>query len=205
MKLRLSISAIAIALSISASAGDSFLPGDSTVQGTAYSQGKEIKGSFSVNTADYANWYAPAQRFSDRFTNETGQAEKLDLEKLDSLKIGDLVYIKSPWKIKGVLSMSEDDIPMSRIAYRGPKVLSFIAFGYDRKDKVYTTYVIVKKANDDDYVNTSNAKFSLMFKKQLAKLFSDCEYVAKKAEAKEYKNTDAGLTAACRDYDEQCK
>lgn len=188
-----------------AAAADVAPTADTSVTGVYYHAGKAVKGTFAFPGEMYGNTYFPASQLGGKFKNEQGTEEKIDFEKIDSVLIGDILFKKSAWSNKSVMSMSEDDLRLARVVYEGGKVTAFYAYGYDKKEKVFTKNLIVKKANSDDYVNTSSMKFSLTLKKQLAKLYEDCPEVSKKASEKAYGMSDAAVIAATKEYDATCK
>lgn len=178
---------------------------DTTVQGTYFKDGQAVKGNFTLPAEYFTNVWFPARVLGEKFVSETGKAENIDFEKIDSVFIGGIQYKKSPWSNKSIMSMSEDDLSLARVAYEGTRVYAFYTYSYDKKEKTYGRKLIIKKANSEEFVNASNPKFVLLLKKQLAKLFEDCETVSKKAEEKAYGLGDQAVLAAVREYDSACK
>lgn len=178
---------------------------DTTAQCSYFIAGQETKGTVKLFKEDYHMISSVAQAIIVSFTKEDGKEEKIDYTKVDSMRIGDLFYAKTRYYNRGISSMSTDDLDLAKILYRGQKASVYYHFSYDKKEKSYYRVLVVDKVAEKRPTATGGSLWMIAFKKQLAKLFNDCETVSKKAMEKAYGTGDDAIINATKDYDLNCQ
>lgn len=204
MKKPVSLATLFSLLITSAFAIDPSAP-DTTAQCSYFMAGKEIKGTVKMYKEDYHRNALAAETLFVSFTKEDGKDEKIDFAKVDSLLVGDLFYAKTRYSDRSITSMSKDDLNLARIIYKGSKASAYYHFAYDSKEKSYYSTLIVDKVAEKKPSATGGGMWMIAFKKQLAKLFNDCETVSKKAMEKAYGTGDEAIINATKDYDLNCQ
>ncbi len=178
---------------------------DTTAKASFYIAGKETKGNVKMYKQDYHNDGIPAEVMAEEFTDEEGKSEKIDFKAIDSIRIGDLLFTKSRFEERGITSMSESEMSLVRMLANGPKAAVYYAYSYDKKEKTYYKTLLVDKFSDKKPVDVQRGMWLISFKKQLTKLFEDCELVSKKAADKVYGSGKDAVILAAKDYNENCK
>ena len=188
-----------------ASAAPEQTKADATTAGSFFIKGVETKGVIRMYKQDYENEGIPAEAMIDAFVAEDGKPYNLNFKLIDSIHIGDLSFGRSRYRERGFTSASEEQLEFVRMLYRGTKASVYIAYVYDKSEKQYTHSLLIDKLNEKKPVDVQAGLWNIAFKKQLSKLFADCESVSNAALEKTYASRMEAIISTVKDYDENCK